>query len=140
MKRREVIFSTVSILSLGGCSSIGEEKSTKLSDISILNLDSSGHTLKLKIKSGEDIKYNKVMNLPKSSEIGTSENPAPVINEDWMNEPSTFTIKARVENNDWHELKLPTSNRPGSCYWVVIRIREDGSLEMPYDANASGCE
>ena len=136
MDRRK--FLSLAIASLGGCQVLSDA-SARLESISVSNLDDAPHTLSIRVLSDGKTVYDDEIRVRRSSEFGTSENPAPVIDEDWMDDPSSFTVKARLTGGDWYVKTFPNEARPGDCYVVAVEIGVDGMLTMPYDESASGC-
>lgn len=136
MDRRK--FLSLAIASLGGCQALSDA-GARLESISVSNLDDDPHTLSIRVLSDGKTVYDDEIRVRRSSEFGTSENPAPVIDEDWMDDRSTFTVKARLTGGDWYVKTFPNEERPGDCYWVAVEIGVDGVLTMPYDESAAGC-
>ncbi|WP_327053303.1 hypothetical protein [Halomicrococcus gelatinilyticus] len=136
MDRRK--FLSLAIAALGGCQVLSASRA-RLEYISVSNLDDAPHTLAIRVLSDGTAVYDDEIRVRRSSEFGTSENPAPVIDEDWMDDPSTFTVKARLTGGDWYVKTFPNEARPGDCYVVAIQITEGGALTMPYDESAAGC-
>jgi len=136
MDRRK--FLSLAIASLGGCQVLSDA-SARLESISVSNLDDAPHTLSIRVLSDGKTVYDDEIRVRRSSEFGTSENPAPVIDEDWMDDPSSFTVKAKLTGGDWYVKTFPNEARPGDCYVVAVEIGVDGMLTMPYDESASGC-
>ena len=144
MKRRAYVaaLGAAGSSSLGGCLSslASSPKEAKLSDVSIVNLNDEPHTVTVTIANPEKTLFEKTFELERDAASGTESNLEPVIREDWMDEPDRYTITTRIDDREDPVVRrIPTENRLGDCYWVVIRIRENGRVEMPYDENASGC-
>ena len=144
MKRRAYVaaLGVAGSISLGGCLSslTSSPKEAKLSDVSIVNLDDEPHAVTVTIGTPEKTLFEKTFELERDASSGTDSNPEPAIREDWMDDPDRYTITARIDDREGPVVRrIPTDDRPGDCYWVAIRIREDGRVEMPYDENAGGC-
>lgn len=72
-----------------------------------------------------------------ASDSGTSSNPAPLIEEPWMDSPGTYEITVRSSETSQKESRV-IPNRGSGCYAIIVSVREDG-VSIPMDSESSGC-
>ncbi|WP_231185340.1 hypothetical protein [Haladaptatus sp. DYF46] len=117
---------------LSGCSALARPETARLAELILLNLDEPPHTVHVRISRDGERVHTADYTLDEGSEFGTHENPAPVIQEEWMSTPGKYTVAARVDDqSDWYEHRFPAKTRQGDCFSVTIRIRQGGWLDMP---------
>lgn len=144
MERREYLARSTPVALLGttGCLSRFRQPRAKLSTISFVNLDDHRHSLLVRIerRRNAELLFEDTFQLERAAEQGTDENPSPVIEEPWMESAGRFRITVRMDDGAASEsLRVPNPDRPGTCYWVVVRVHANGRLELPFDSDASGC-
>lgn len=126
---------------LAGCTSVFEnDQKVGIKDISFVNLDPEPHTLHVEVKRGEELVYENTRTLRETSEFGTAENPAPVVNEEWMSVPGEYTVSVRdTETGQSYEHRFPRPEENGDCYGVSVRVHRGGRLSMPWNSSTD-CE
>lgn len=117
---------------LSGCSALARRERARLAELILLNLDEPSHTVHVRISRDGERVHTANYSLEEGSKFGTRENPAPVIQGEWMSTAGTDTVGARVDDRtDWYEHRFPAKNRQGNCFSVTIRVRQGGGLDMP---------
>jgi len=137
-RRRELLSGIVlTSISISGCLSPSDQSRTaRISDISLLTLYNETVRLDLRILKDGDLVLEESYTL--TSETGSEGNPAPVIEQSWMDEPGRFELTVEASTMD-EPVSREIPNRGEGCYAVIVRVLSDGRVDVPMDAESSGC-
>lgn len=136
LRRTFLVGLSAGLTSLAGCASLRQRSQTRLGEIVLSNMDDSSHTVRVQVRSSEDVFYDTSMEVPPSEE------PQPVITQDdgLPTEPRSYTVFATLDDGrDSIERTYPTKG--GDCYSVTVRVGTDGEFrDMPSESAFGGCE
>ena len=137
MPTRRRLLSGVALASvgLGGCLSLGRS-SARIADVTVLSLYDEPVTLDVQIASGGDILLDETYSF--EPDDGDESTAGSAIDEPWMDELGQFELTVDASTTD-ETVTRAIPNRGSGCYGVVVRVRSDGTVDVPMDAEAAGC-
>ncbi len=114
---------------MAGCSAMQDgSEETRLSDISFLNQNRQTEQLELQVQWDNELVYSETYEVHPTED----EKKVRTIRDEWPSEAGSFTVRARIEGDEkWETGEYPLKNREGSCYSIIVRIREDGTIDVP---------
>lgn len=126
---------TTGMVSISGCLT---NRKAKISDLAIMNLHDSPHSITITVIRGSNEVYSRMFHVESSSNFGTEDNPAPIIRKPWMDKPGEYKIKCILDSSeDVIKREFPPSDQDGKCFSIVVQVSQDGILTLPYSTSDS---
>lgn len=140
LSRRQMLKKAMSITGLAWIPGCSKNREAKIADLAVINLDNKAHNVTILVFRDEKKVYERAFHVEPSSEFGTEENPAPLLTEEWMNKPGTYTIQCSLDSSDnITKRQFPSENRDGTCFSVVVKVTQDAILTVP-STTTDSCE
>ncbi|MFC6837041.1 hypothetical protein [Halomarina ordinaria] len=139
MNRRSYLAAVLGVGTAGsGClAGVGGE-TARIADLTLLNLDDRTHRITVAVGRGDERLYRESFSV---APVGEGEGDDGVLVEEaWMDDPGRYVVRAWLDDAETpEERRVPSENRGGNCYGVVVRAREGGWLDVPMEDGAAGC-
>lgn len=130
------IITLLVVSGLTGCNSLQGRGEAELSDVSILNQQEQTKELELQVKWDGELAYNEIHEVPPNKD----EEKIWVIRNEWPSETGSFIVRARIDGDEeWETREYPLEDREGSCYSIIVRIRENGKIDIPSSTSEEPC-
>lgn len=130
MYRRQLL-GAVFIAVTSGCLSPLEEdregpSSVTLGRIEITNADETPHEVEIELHASGEVVYQE------THSIGTEWNEnSRVIERTWPKNVEQYTIRARVDDQDWRQFVFDEPH-PNTCHIAAVSIRPNGEFDIFY--------
>lgn len=140
VRRRSLLaWGALSAGALAGCSIPGVlPGSAAIASVSLLNYDTSPHTVELVLlEDGERVfgeRYELPAAAPESGDV-----PGRSVEGDWPRRNGRFELRAVVDGRTERGQEVPDERKPGDCYAITVRIREGPLVDVPIEEDAEGC-
>lgn len=148
MQRRTVLMAinSIAIASLAGCqtknqptnSSSSERTKYRLASLSVLNVDTTAHSVQLVVLKEGDIVYWGTIDLESNSEWAATSEEFNVPEDN--TEPASWEIFVKLE--DQSESKVFRSTEmvgTDGCIAPIVTVHEGGDLGLSMDFSGDGC-
>jgi len=136
-RRRLLSGVALATVGLGGCLSLsGSGSSARIADLTVLSLSDEPVKLDVQIASSGEVLLDETYSF--EPDTGAESGPGELVDEPWMAEQGQYQLTVDASTMD-ETVTRAIPNRGSGCYGVVVRVRSDGTVDVPMDAEAAGC-
>lgn len=116
-----------------GCSS---RDAARIEQIAVISILDEAVTVDLRVARDDKQQFAETFELGPDS--GSSSDPAPVVDEPWLDTPGQYRLTVDVSTTD-EQFAERLPNDGSGCYDVTVQVRRPDLVLFPVDSAADGC-